>query len=921
MWQYVLLVLQRQRSRSILASGGFLLAACALILLSATTQTTVLQANRIISRNWRSTYDMVVLPPQANVPSGKAVPADLLEGYGGGISVQQYQQIKQLPGVDVAAPIAFIGYVQMPEPDVKFITLPAASGYYRVDTTLTSFDGKHQIIERQDSRIFYFSSSCDAINQEQSALGTLQTQGIEVGGCGSNLGALEFPLVESGTFLLAAIDPTAENQLIHLDKSTIRGRMITSQDTVRIDPNNPSISFIAGDGGTVNVPNYDVPLVINTPLPGKIMLNLSLTQVTSDTLDPQQVLNHGGFSYLTHLSGQKKLFQGPVPIVQNDPGRFSSLTLDWDGHSWQNEPFPFSGLGMLFLYTPSGLSYQAILPPPGQLGLAYTLVPSETQNPKEALSKLHLPSGEIYVPSDKQGAEVAFRTLRPLHVAATAQSPYIRANYIAVPVGQFSGNDLNAQFSNLLNWLPENTYGSPPVILRYDAQGRPVQSTNLLPTTSPTSYILQPPLALTTLAAAQNMVGDHLISAIRVRVAGVDPANEASWTRIEKVAQMIQQHTGLRVLVTLGSSPQPTLVYVPGIKQGEYGSTRTIDPVGWVEERWIFIGAGIVYLNQLGITRLLLLGAVLLVCLGYLVMTLSALVSAQRREMAILSALGWRPWHPVSLFLSQILILAVGGGIVGIGLALLTMTLIGTSPPWPIVAWTLPVVLSLALLSTLYPLYQIWHIRPAEVLRAGTSVSMGRISHLEARLWWSLPPIASLALRNLARSRWQALIAIGSLFFSAALLTIMVEGILALRQTLQGTLLGDYVLLQTAVPQLAGAVFAVLLTFLSVADLLLLQVRERQREIGLLRAVGWRPGTIQQLFMQEGLTLALVGAIPGVLVALWVVATQHQTQGAVPAPLVALGAVGLMILVATLAALPAVRTANRVQVADVLKAD
>jgi putative ABC transport system permease protein len=106
MWQYVFLLLRRQPGKSALASSGFLLAACALILLSATTQTTVVQANQIISQSWRSSYDLVVLPTTAHITSKNIIPDDLMEGYDGGISMQQYQQIKSLPGVAVAAPIA-----------------------------------------------------------------------------------------------------------------------------------------------------------------------------------------------------------------------------------------------------------------------------------------------------------------------------------------------------------------------------------------------------------------------------------------------------------------------------------------------------------------------------------------------------------------------------------------------------------------------------------------------------------------------------------------------------------------------------------------------------------------------------------------------------------------------------------------------
>ena len=124
MWQYVFLMLRRQSGKSALVSTGFLLAACALILLSATTQATVAVGNQIISQSWRSSYDLVVLPPQAQLTSKTVIPADLLEGYDGCISLQQYQQIKGIPGVEVAAPIAYIGYVQMPVPMSYFLSKP-----------------------------------------------------------------------------------------------------------------------------------------------------------------------------------------------------------------------------------------------------------------------------------------------------------------------------------------------------------------------------------------------------------------------------------------------------------------------------------------------------------------------------------------------------------------------------------------------------------------------------------------------------------------------------------------------------------------------------------------------------------------------------------------------------------------------------
>jgi putative ABC transport system permease protein len=905
MWHHVFLLFRRQPGKSALASSGFLLAACALILLSATTQTTVAVGNQIISQSWRSSYDLVVLPPQAQLATKSIIPADLLAGYDGGISLQQYQQIKSLPGVEVAAPIGYLGYVQMPVPHVLFSQQALASGYYRLDWTLSAFNGQHDIVERKETTYYYVPSNCT--NYPSMGLeDALSRQGIELDCTSPSVPWSEFSTVDSGTFLLAAIDPTAENQLIHLDKSITSGRMLSSQDALHLDTDpNLGIALDCPNGQSASsqckkIPNYDIPALFHTQIPGQITLRGKFTRIAPATLDPKTVLARGGAAYLANVPPLQILFDGMVPLVQNDPQRFSTGELLWDGHSWQ--PFvPFFGkdpvyYSLNFLYTPSGLTYQPTVPPPGESGPVYVVLPSGVQEP-----------------------EVAFRQLHPLHIAQGANPYNPKAFYYFDFVGRFAGDNLAAQFSNPLNWLPENTYTSPLAILRYDAQGNPVNPTNLLPTTNPAGFTLQPPLALTTLSVAARLRGNTLISAIRIRVSGVDAANPASWKRIQQVAGLIEQRTHLRALVTLGSSPRPTLVYVPGIKQGQFGAQQGIDPIGWIEERWIAVGVSILYLAQLGLTRLLLIGAVLAVCLGYLMVSFTSLVTAQRTEFAILSALGWRPWQPARLFLTQALLLALLGGALGLGIALLIAALLGAAPIWLIVLWTLPAMLVLALLSSLYPLWLLRRIRPAEILRVGASIAPTQARLWRVPLWSFVSPMWALVVRNLARPR--TLLTIASLFLSTILLVLMFSGVLALHQTLTGTLLGDFVLLETAVPQIAGCVFAILLSFLSVTDLLLLQVRERQREIGLLEALGWRMGLVQRMFVREGITLALIGSLPGVLVATWVLTLQHANQQLIPPLLIAAGAVIFMLLVAALAALPALHAINRMQVHDILRAE
>ncbi len=915
MWQLLFSMLRRQRGNTLLAGSGFFLAACTLILLTATTQGTVIRANQIISQNWRPTYDLEVLPTQAQIPQGKSIPADFVAGNGGRIGVQQYKQIQQLAGVEVAAPVAYLGYVQIPSPEMGFAPDRLPAGYYQVDWTLTASNGKQDFVERHESFLYDVAGSCPDTTTV-SQMDALAKQNImpspSTSNCGFNGGSAPqtFQSIDTGPFLLTAIDPTVENQLVHLDQHITNGRMFTSQDTLQKDQN--------ADG----IQSYQVPLLLQRQLQGSTNLHVTFKRLNTQPLDLQQVLSRGGASYLTHLPNQQTLLSQDAPTLQNSLINVSKQgyvpELYWDGHTWQ----PIYELGgnnrLSFLYRPSGLTYQSAKAPDGQPGAAYTLIPSTTQQ-VPAASKAAQLVPEL-APSDQQGPEVAFRTLTPLHVAETRQPPfYTSAFYETQFVGQFTNTSISSQFSNPLNWLPETTYASQPVQLRYDAQGRPVPSTPIYPTTNPAGFTLQPPVALTTLAAARQMVGDNCISVIRVRVAGVSNANEASWNKVAQVAQQIRQTTGLRVLVTLGSSPQPTLVYVPGLAVGQDGSTRQIVPLGWVQDSWIYIGASVLYLAQLGSTRVLFLGAILLVCMGYLFVTFSALATTQRREFAVLSALGWRPWQPIRLFLGQALVLALIGGVLGMIVALLLAALFGASPILLVVIWTLPAILLLGLLSVLAPLWHIWHIRPAEALRAGSPVT--HQTGLRLRFASLLPPLVALSLSNLTRLRLRAVIAIGSIFFSALLLTVLFGGLLAFRQSLQGTLLGNYVLFQTQLPQIAGAVFTVILTFLSVTDLLLMQVRERQQEIGLLRAIGWRPVFVQRMFIQEGLLLALCGALPGVLVALLILIAQRTAQGAIPPPLIALGSLLGMLVIGALATLPAIRMAERMQVAEVLRAE
>ncbi len=328
MWQYVFLMLRRQPGTSALASSGFLLAACALILLSATTQTTLVRGNQIISQNWRPTYDLAVLPSQAQVPTDQQVPSDLLAGYGRGISVQQYEQVKNLPGIEVAAPIAPVGYIQMPVPQIYFSDHGFPTGYYQLDWMLTAFNGQRHIVESRERDFIYIISASDNTTPARDSNSTVAPPPgdvLETFGDQLNEEVVEVdnsPVSMSpngtGTFQLTGIDPVAENQLVHLNTSVTAGRMLTEKDTVHLDARIPGNPYLY-PGSNKPIATDAIPMLLHRQLPGQIALNATFTLLYHGSMTAEQIMAKGGIAYLQQRPDKQIIFNGTVPLVQNDP--------------------------------------------------------------------------------------------------------------------------------------------------------------------------------------------------------------------------------------------------------------------------------------------------------------------------------------------------------------------------------------------------------------------------------------------------------------------------------------------------------------------------------------------------------------------------------------------------------------------------
>jgi len=141
-------------ARTLALIASMLVAAIAFTVLTAASRTAQLRTTGEVSANYVPAYDILVRPKGARTAvenqTGTVQP-DFLWGIYGGITMAQYHQIQRIPGVQVAAPIAMVGYAQLQtgifEP-VPAATL-AGSGrqLYRISTTWVSDSGASRVTQ------------------------------------------------------------------------------------------------------------------------------------------------------------------------------------------------------------------------------------------------------------------------------------------------------------------------------------------------------------------------------------------------------------------------------------------------------------------------------------------------------------------------------------------------------------------------------------------------------------------------------------------------------------------------------------------------------------------------------------------------------------------------------------------------------
>jgi putative ABC transport system permease protein len=847
--------LRFRAGRALALLAGMLVAATAFTVLTAAARTAQLRTIGTVSAHFQPAYDILVRPAGARSRLESAtgtVQPDFLPGLYGGITMAQYRQIRRLGGVQVAAPIAMVGYglmyasfpVWLPAADIR----RGGRQLYRVSTTWVSANGASRYVQPPSyvyvtpDRLQYHDASgaqTEFLPDGRTATpcppagATLASSPFSFAAlasawCWSTVNGQGAPATEfipdlgsrpgfainwQFPMLIAAIDPAAEARLDGLDHALTSGRYLPESGAA----GGPEASYFQrGDGFPVlaaadsGIGEYSVSRVQELPAPTAPPV-LSPSAMRRDTAVPGRpvlsatITARRAYQYLFHqLSSHTR--QGFANAL---------------GQYWSVGPVR---------YRRDGHGH---------------LVPGAIRNPVSVWGSQR--GGFWFPPPDN--ADTQYRPLRLRMIG--------NANTVAplpVPVGVFSQPEIAA--FDPLSRVPLGPYQPTAAAPANAASRAALHGGDLRPSLNLGGYVTQPVQLITSLASlpiveARTFTGDAPlrrapISVIRVRVAGVTGPNPVSLARIRQVAQQIEVRTHLTVDIVAGSSPAPATIALPPSRFGR--------PALLLSENWVRKGVAIAILDAVDRSSVALFALILVVCALFVANSASAAVRGRRAELGVLAALGWTRPRLFATVLGEVALIGLAAGGLGALAAPPLAAALGlrASPARAVLA--IPVAMALAVVAG---------VGPAWLAARADPVAAVRPPVLALRRARQPAGLTGLAVVNVFRTPGRTLVGVVSLAVGVAALTLLIAVTVAFRGAVVGTLLGNVATVQVRGVDYVAVAATVVLGVLAVADALFISITERAPELATLRAFGWPERALRRLVITEGSLAGMAGSVAG----------------------------------------------------------
>jgi putative ABC transport system permease protein len=849
--------------------AGVALATAAFTVLTGASRTSRLEVRGEVSRQFRTAYDVLVRPPGARLPLERRaglIQSTAVSSAPGGISMAQLREVRDVPGVEVAAPLAMFGQVVQTVPVKVPLARPAGrrslfrsevrwtadAGMTRIDdppsyvyVTPRPLDGFYVAVPRpgevalaaetlRDGRRVpvcpYEQLPDDAENafspSVRSKVDCWSTRtGLAGGGdyapnAVSKLGArANFAIAMP----LAGIDPVAEEQLSGIRRSTTSGRFLTGSDRPRVNKK-------------FGIGRMRIPVVLSDQLPSAVSARVRVTRLPYalaariPAIDDSRRLRRalaaapGSGARVTTVDARAAYaqFRHTLADTKADITEFFAL--------WRTGTVRYRRLGERHV----------------------AAVPTANRG-EEWAAPYTVGNTAGFLNAPATSGDVGFRSLRqrlldlsnPNHPLVT-----LRAVGTYAPGRAAASKQLLAPFT-------------VPVIRGADARSRALLHGGALPPNGdPAGLIGLPPMMLTTLAARSVLYNDTFlrgsggdgaapVSSIRVRVAGVHGADPASRERIRLVADRIRQRTGLAVDITAGASPTSVQVDVPS---GRFGR-----PTLSLSDPWVLKGVATTILNAVDRKSVVLFCLVLLVCGLFCLSAMAAAVRQRTADLAVLACVGWPRAALLRLLLGEILLLGTIAGLLGLAVAVPAGAIFDLSITAGRAALAVPAAAVLSVLAALGPVLRATRASPLDAVRPPARAP---------RRQGGAVSVLRMAVANTLAVPGRSVLGALGLAVGILALTMLLAVTLAFRGAVVGSVLGDAVSVQVRTIDYVSVAITLALGILGLADVLYLNVRDRGAELASLRATGWPEHALNRMIALEGLVTGTIGGLAGACVGL-----------------------------------------------------
>jgi putative ABC transport system permease protein len=846
------------RARTFALVAGIAAAAAAFTILCANAAALTVQVRgRLPAASPPRAYDILVRVPSrvAEQPDSGSLarPTDLAE-LSGGITLAQYDAIRRLPGVQVAAPMTMIGYVpvtviipvtvpasaltstpalftvtarQRVDAGLSIVTEPNVGSTYVTTAQLSASTGDARLASGDveaapDGAMTLVCPSASPTPlpsvfsvdaQRRTACWSATTGPDPAEWSGRAPATISVPVAWTFLLPLVAVDPAAEASLLHLDRAVTQGSYLP---TTRVSHSG------------------SVPVIIAS----------SIDDDAEDSLTLSRLPASAAVSYASGLTPDQ--INALLDATTGETiGDTETVTAARAYHDLLGSVLGSHATAVPAYWTPEPAHYV--------VGADGALIPQQVAANPAVWSGPYALTG---VDAATAGAaDVGFRALTP-HVAVSLTSRATHSREPSSPaglhvVGVFNPDLIASSAATPSPYLGERLSGADA------ASRRLLGGETLAPDGNPAGYpspgatLVMPLQDIGAFTSAGTYTHAHErapIGSIRVRVAGVTSDNALSQARVRMVAQEIVRATGLQVDVTLAASAARRTIELAAGHDGRAALS--------VSEIWYRSDTRTTVSSAVDPRTVALSAVVLVIGSVFVISASSATLRRRRGELSTLRALGWRrgrvAWQLVRVFA----LLSAIAGLLAVLLAYAVDAALrrDLATEWPLLS--LPAAVVMTVVAACWQVQRITAepARPAAL--TGTSADLragppGRFRH-------GLRIMLRAARRN----------APGAVVITVACAALGLE--LAVRWVFGGAVVGSWLgqpfSWQDDPVDLAAVLTVVAFAAVMVASMSWLSAGERAVELRTLRAIGWSAVSVARLAAGEAVLPGLAGgAIASVL--------------------------------------------------------